>query len=150
MPSILLPQRWDSYWYETVPARLVLEKQAMSTRFPGFVLRKLDDGRLAWLGTLETNRDNQYEVAVVYPYNFPREVPLVFPIDPPIKVWDERQFRQRHQYPDGHLCLYYPSDRSFDNSATAATVIAVAAAWFFAYESWLESGKTVWPGPEVD
>jgi len=150
MPFTVIPHCWHSFWYESNPARLVLEKQAMSTRFPGFVLRKLDEGRLAWLGALHTNRGNQYEIAVIYPFNFPREVPLVFPVDPPIQVWDERQFRQRHQYPDGHLCLYYPSDRNFDANATAATVIAVAAAWFFAYECWFDSGKQVWPGPEAD
>jgi hypothetical protein len=150
MSSTIPTQPWHSSWYESNPARLLLEKQAMATRFPKFTLRKLDDGRLAWLGTVETNRSSRYEIVVVYPHNFPREVPLVFPIEPPIKVWDEKQFRQRHQYPDGHLCLYYPSDRSFDSNATAATVVAVAAAWFFAYESWLESGKRHWPGPEAD
>lgn len=144
------PKHQGSTWYESNPARLLLEKQAMSTRFPGFVMRKMNDGRLAWLGSLETNSGSQYEVVVLYPHDFPREVPLVYPIDPPINVWDEKQFRQRHQYPDGHLCLYYPSDRTFDNSATAATVIAVAAAWLFAYESWIQSGKTFWPGPEAD
>jgi ubiquitin-protein ligase len=146
----LKPTRWfAAHWYETLPGRLLIEKQAMQKCFPQFELVK-DEEQLAWVGTLESNRNNQYEIAVMYPYDFPSEPPKVYPLNPPVQVFDERTLRTRHQYPDGHLCLYYPQDRSFNATATAATVVGVAAAWFFAYESWLESGKSDWPGDEVD
>lgn len=143
--------RWHApTWYEVNPARLLLEKKAMETRFPQFQLVR-DGAQLVWIGTLKSNRGNPYEIALYYPNHFPASPPSVFPINPAITVWkDEQTGSLKHQYSDGHLCLYYPGDRTFAQNTTAATVIAVAAAWFFAYESWLESGKTVWPGIEAD
>jgi len=146
----ITPQVWCANWYETAPDRLLIEKEAMRKRFPGFELVKMDDDNLVWLGTLTSNSNNQYEIAVIYPRNFPNSAPLVYPVNPRIEVWDEKSFRVRHQYSDGHLCLYYPGDRTFHNNTTAAVVIGVAAAWFFAYEYWLDSGKREWPGPEAD
>jgi hypothetical protein len=147
----LQPTRWyNRPWYESNPARLVLERQAMQMRFPQFQLMR-DGDQLVWVGTLETNRENKYEIAFYYPDDFPASPPKVFPINPPITVWkDEQVGRLKHQYNDGHLCLYFPGDRTFAENTTAATVVAVAAAWFFSYESWLESGKSIWPGIEAD
>jgi len=140
----------STYWYEHDPIRLVIEKKAMQERYPRFTLRKLDDGRLAWLGTLTSNTGNQYLIALLYPHNFPNSPPEVYPIDPAIEVVDVGGRRYKHQYADGHLCLYYPADRTFGANSTAATVVTVAAAWFFSYEYWLRSGKREWPGVEVD
>lgn len=137
-------------WYEVDASRLALEKKAMSTRFPQFTLRMLEDKNLAWFGRLESNNNNQYEIAVVYPPDFPTSPPAVYPVTPTIEVRDRNGNRLKHQYPDGHLCLYFPSDRTFQANTTAATVVAVSAAWFFAYEYWLQSGKKEWPGPEAD
>ncbi len=147
----LHPTRWyNTPWYQSNPARLVVERQAMEARFPQFQLVR-DGEQLVWLGTLTTNRGNVYEIALYYPDDFPAAPPKVYPISPAITVWkDEKAGYLKHQYNDGHLCLYEPSDRTFGQNTTAATVVAVAAAWFFAYESWLESGKTVWPGIEAD
>ncbi|EFO81188.1 hypothetical protein OSCT_0922 [Oscillochloris trichoides DG-6] len=148
--TTLRPMRWHATWYDQNPARLILEKRAMESRFPRFQLFN-DGGQLVWTGKLESNRGNTYEIALYYPESFPNEPPLVFPINPVITVYkDEVAGRLKHQYNDGHLCLYYPGDRTFAANTTAATVVAVAAAWFFAYESWLESGKTEWPGIEAD
>lgn len=150
--TLLHPVRWHSSapWYQTNPARLVIERTAMEHRFPQFQLVR-DGEILVWIGTLRSNRGNTYEIALYYPNDFPASVPNVFPIDPPITVWkDQKAGHLKHQYNDGHLCLYEPNDRTFGQNTTAATVIAVAAAWFFAYESWLESGKKEWPGIEAD
>ncbi|NJL54012.1 hypothetical protein HC928_01825 [bacterium] len=137
-------------WYQSDPARLIIEKRAMEARFPQF--RLIQDGqKLTWIGKLESNRDNTYEIAVVYPDNFPIKPPDVYPIDPIITVWKDAQAGHlKHQYNDGKLCLYFPGDGSFSDKTTAATVVAVAAAWFFAYEAWLASGKREWPGIEAD
>ncbi len=143
-------QTWYAHWYEVDPGRLLLETDAMRERFSGFELIKMDDDRLAWTGTLETNSRNKYKVIIIYPHNFPEGAPLVYPVEPKIDVWDEASFRVLHQYMDGHLCLYYPGDRTFHTNTTAAVVVAVAAAWFGAYECWLASGKREWPGPAAD
>jgi hypothetical protein len=147
----LQPSRWNSQpWYEANSGRLVLERQAMTERFPFFQLVR-DGNQLVWVGTIQSNRGNRYEIALYYPDNFPTDAPKVYPINPALTVWKDPQAGYlKHQYADGHLCLYYPGDRTFAQGTTAATVIAVAAAWFFAYESWLESGKQHWPGIEAD
>jgi hypothetical protein len=149
--TTLRPMSWhsESLWYDRNSARLVLEKKAMETRFPSFQLVR-DGTQLVWIGTLESNWGNRYEIALYYPDNFPDTPPKVFPINPALEVYkDPTTGRLKHQFNDGHLCLHYPGE-SFGQNTTAATVIAVAAAWFFAYESWIESGKTEWPGDEAD
>ena len=144
--TVLKPQRWYSakVWYDINPGRLVLEKQAMKLRFPDFQLRR-DGPRLLWYGTLVSNNDTRYDVALYYPNNFPDTPPQVFPLNPPITAWKNKAAGElMHQYNDGSLCLYYPLDRSFDPNTTAASVLAVAAAWFFAYEYWKQTGE--WAG----
>ena len=149
--TTLHPIRWHSQtWYEAIPGRLVLESKAMETRFPDFQLVR-DGTQLVWMGTLETNRGNRYEIALYYPDNFPDTPPKVFPINPVLEVYKSPTTNSlKHQYNDGSLCLHFPADQSFGTRSTAATVIAVAAAWLFAYETWLDSGKTEWPGDEAD
>lgn len=153
--TLVRPQRWFGEaepWYELNPARLLLEKKAMEARFPGFLLVRVEKtNRLAWRGTLQTNRGNSYEIALVYPDDFPAHPPKAYPITPPIEVWKDAEQRWlKHQYRDGEFCLYYPQDRDFTPNTTAAKVMAIAATWLFSYESWLESGKTDWPGIEID
>jgi hypothetical protein len=146
----LQPAIWYSdLWYETNPGRLLLEKKAMEERFPQFQLVR-DGDQLVWVGTLTSNRDNTYEIALYYPGDFPAAAPKVYPINPAITSWkDQRTGELQHQWNDGSLCLYNPDDRTVNTNTTAATVMAIAAAWFFAYESWLESGKQDWPGVEA-
>lgn len=144
----LHPVRWHSPpWYESNPARLLLERQAMQTRFPEFRLVR-DGKQLAWQGTLQSNRGNTYTIAIYYPDDFPASPPKVYPIEPSITVYKDAKYYM-HQYNDGSLCLFYPGDRSFAPNTTAVTLIAWAAAWFFAYETWLASGRTEWPGREL-
>jgi ubiquitin-protein ligase len=144
-------QWWQS---DSGHARLVIEQKAMMERLPHFRLFKLDDDRMAWSGTLtapprtDTATGNTYEVLLVYPPSFPNQPPSVTPIDPVLEVADADGVRLIHQYNDGHMCLYYPNDRTFTPNTTAATVLAVAAAWLFAYEEWQASGR--WPGPAAD
>lgn len=138
-------------WYERLPERLVLEGQVMRERFPQFQLVCDGNGVLSWRGSLRTNRGNVYELAIIYPTSFPDDAPQAKPINPAIEVFrNGRGGRLQHQYSDGLLCLYYPGDRTMQKDTTAATVVALAAAWLFAYESWLESGRRHWPGIEAD
>lgn len=47
-------------WYENNPELLDSEKQMMERAFPQFKLEKLDDGRLYWIGTINTDIDEVY------------------------------------------------------------------------------------------
>lgn len=135
-------------WYQHNPARLILEKEAMSRRFPQFSL-VLQGTKLYWTGALTSNEGNHYEIALEYPDNFPDAPPKIFPIEPEIAIWKDDNML-KHQYRDGSLCLFHPDDRFFEPNTTAVTVIAAAATWLFAYEHWLASGKTEWLGKEAD
>jgi hypothetical protein len=136
-------------WYLVNPARLIKEKKMMENRFPHFQLVR-DGVHLVWIGTIDSIRGNHYEIALYYPNDFPEQPPKVYPINPPISSWEDREAgRLKHQWNDGSLCLDYPSDKTFNLNATAATVIAMASAWFFAYETWIESNQTEWPGVEA-
>lgn len=140
--TMLKPNRWYGYWYQDQPGRLVAEDDTVRSRFPQFKLQKLN-GKLAWVGKLVSNRGRNYEVAVVYPNDFPLQPPEAYVLRPKIKAR-----KTRHMYLNGKLCLFYPKDRSYSGNTTAATVIAWASAWIFSYEDWLETG--VWPGKEAD
>src|SRR5258708_19078972 len=121
----------------------------MAQRFPRFKLVNQPDF-LGWVGTLLTPFENTYKVLVRYPPNFPSQPAEVFPIDPPIEVIRADGTRLQHQYSDGHMCLSYPGDKTFTSRTTAATITAVAAAWLFAYDFWVKSGRKSWPGTDAD
>jgi len=127
----------------------VLEKRAMQARFPQFELRR-DGIKLVWYGSLESDRrSKRYIIALYYPDDFPARPPKVFPLDPAITIYrNPRQGDMLHQFNDGSLCLFHPSDRFFEINTTAATIIATTAVWLFAFENWEETGK--WVGPEAD
>lgn len=143
------PQRWFSKpWYTNDPARLVLEQRVMKERFPQFELRR-DGNQLVWFGTLESNSNQPYEMALYYPDNFPAEPPKIFPITPALTVWkDEQNHVLKHQFNDGSLCLFHPRDRTWQSNTTAATLLAITSLWLFAYESYVETGQ--WIGLEAD
>lgn len=132
-------------WFEQDPARLKDEHDTMQSRFPNFKLYR-NGNTLYWLGTLRPTGRTVYELMVMYPDNYPYSPPEATPTRPAIT-------RSKHMYSNGKLCLFYPSDsadRTIGATATAATVVARSAAWFFAYEAWVASGYRVWPGPEAD
>ena len=99
----------------------------MKMRFPKFVLTKGDDDAFGWVGWLESNRGNRYKVLVDYPKNFPHEEPRAFILEP--------KFTSQHMWKDGHLCLMYPDDSTWQTNTTCATIMAIVAAWIFAYEN---------------
>ena len=76
-------------WYEIDPELLEMEKIAMSRAFPNFNLDKFDDGRLYWVGQIESLiNKRKYEVMCIYRNNFPHKVMgpsiLVCPILPDV------------------------------------------------------------------
>jgi ubiquitin-protein ligase len=137
--TTIKPNRWYSDWWKTYPGRLSLEKEVMEERFPQFEL-KSSDGQLTWHGALKSHHNNYYEIAVVYPSTYPYDSPEAYVLDPKVEA--------KHMYKNGKLCLMYPTDRTWGQSSTAATIIALVAAWIFSYEYWNEHGE--WPGAEAD
>jgi ubiquitin-protein ligase len=124
--AVIKPMRWYSSWYEQKPARLRQEQEAMKTRFPSFSLVRGDDGKLGWVGTLTSNRNHKYKVLIDYPDNFPHEEPSAYILSP--------RFTSQHMWKDGHLCLMYPDGSTWQTNTTCATILAIVAAWIFAYE----------------
>ncbi|KOP68482.1 hypothetical protein AMS62_27005 [Bacillus sp. FJAT-18019] len=91
-----------------------------------------------WLGEITSNRDVIYKVKIVYHSSRPQ----VFILDPPLLK------KSPHVYEDDSLCLYYPSDHSFDKEKMIAkTILPWVCEWVYYYEVWQEEG--VWWGPEA-
>ncbi|WP_191566219.1 hypothetical protein [Metabacillus idriensis] len=99
--------------------------------------RYLKKGR--WIGTLCPSPSSPvYTVKIIYD----RYRPRVFILNPKIDDYAP------HRYPDGSLCLYYPTDKSHhDGLFIADTMIPWTAEWLYFYEKWLED--EVWWGPEA-
>lgn len=139
--TTMKPHTWYTPWWEHLPGRLILDQQIMNESFPGFSLYNEED-RLVWKGELTSNTDVKYEVWVTYPDNYPEEELRAFILDPDVSNCP------KHIYKDGHLCLWYPSDRTYQSKTTPATVLGITSAWIFCYEEFQRSGE--WPGPEQE
>jgi hypothetical protein len=104
-------------------------------RYPSFRYSK----KGYWLGKLRpSSLSPLYTVKIIYDWYRPK----VFILDP--KIDDDSP----HRYPDGSLCLYYPSDKSHhDGLFIADTIIPWTSEWLYYYEKWLED--EIWWGPEA-
>lgn len=128
--------------------RLLSESKLMSKLFPQFKLFQSDGsynfaprGSFFWGGTLKTNFNNEYSLAVVYPPNYPYGQIKAF-------VRELMNVETPHKYMDGHLCLYSNDHggggEGVGRETTAATITAWSAAWLNAWEVYQRSGE--WPG----
>ena len=73
------------YWYERNPQLFNDEKQAMNLYFPNFVLDRLADGRICWVGNLNPRGADggTWTLMVVYDHNHPHNntcPPFVVPV----------------------------------------------------------------------
>jgi hypothetical protein len=110
------------------------QKVKMAEKYPSF---KFKSG--GWKGTLQpTVNSPKYNVKIQsHPFR-----PRVFILFPQLKKGAP------HMYPDGSLCLYYPSDKSFnDLTFIADTIVPWTAEWLYFYEVWLE--EDIWWGKEA-
>jgi len=116
----------------TVP----LQNIRMLQKYPSFKYTKKGN---FWKGHLQpTTSSPIYEVKIKYDWFRPK----VFILNPQISK------DAPHCYGDGSLCLYYPSDNSYNNSLFIAdTIIPWTSEWLYYYEKWLED--EVWWGPEA-
>jgi len=151
MPPIPHP---EGYWYNKYPERLRWETHAVQERYDNFTLTMGRPGDIAWDGYLTTNRGNTYRVAVIYPEHYPFIAPSAFLLSP--------RLQSQHLSKDGKMCLMTIDDNVWRTNSTAVVIIALAAAWLFAYETHEENCRLgpgyspcreekciCWPGPKV-
>ena len=123
-----LPSNGRHLWQNKHPDRLRHEIFAMRERFnDSFRLTMGDDGSLAWDGFLTTNRGNTYRVGLIYPNEFPYEVLSAYVLSP--------RFPSQHMDREGKLCLMMRDDNVWQTITTAVAIVALTAAWLFAYET---------------
>ena len=133
-------------WYEKDPGLLMAEKAAMNRAFPGFTLDKLDDGRLAWVGSLNIGilGDNEWHIMAVYNNNHPQQVMgssvRVYLIQPDIdELIADLGWRPLHLLMDSNNQLYLCTAEAGNiktgkETTSAASVIAWAVKWLMSFE----------------
>lgn len=139
--TIIPEQRWNGEWWDERPDQVELEKFAIDETYPHFEFGCYE-GELFCHGWLTTNRNNNYNLVIKYPDNYPYSPP-----EPYIEEPDLNPYRTPHMYEDGKLCVMEISDETWQENSTAATMIGLVGAWLHAYEEWQESGH--WPGDEA-
>jgi len=135
-----------THWYERDPGLLAAEKVAMANFFPHFELEKLEDGRMAWTGSLSIGLmgNNFWYIMAVYNNNHPQQVMgssvRVYLIEPDIQeLINGLGWRPTHLLCDSenqlYLCTAEASNIKTGNEVTsAASVIAWAVKWLMAFE----------------
>jgi hypothetical protein len=133
-------------WYEKDPGLLAAEKAAMAHAFPHFQLEKLDDGRLAWTGSLNIGvlGDNAWYIMAVYNNNHPAQVMgssvRVYLVEPDInEIINDLGWSPTHLLRDSsnqlYLCTAEAGNIKTGKEVTsAAYVIAWAVNWLLAFE----------------
>lgn len=139
----------DTPWWETTYGRwrLVAEVRAMRERFPGFEACLSDQGRLGWVGRLQSGfrPGSRYLVRITYPRGFPEDAPKVTIEQPTLPE------NAPHVLAGKELCLFRPVDgprHGYDPArTTAATFVAWTAHWIHCFEHWQETGT--WLAEEI-
>ena len=133
-------------WYERDPGLLAAEKAAMAEKWPHFTLEKLDDGRLAWTGSLSLKLmgDNSWYVMAVYNNNHPQQVMgssvRVYLVEPDIhELIEGLGWQPTHLLRDSNNQLYLCTAEAGNiktgkEVTSAASVMAWAAKWLIAFE----------------
>ena len=133
-------------WYEKDPGLLSAEKAAMAHAFPHFELEKMDDGRLAWTGSLSIGAmgDNSWHIMAVYNNNHPQQVMgssvRIYLVEPDIyELINDLGWQPTHLLRDSNNQLYLCTAEAGNVKAgkevtSAASVIAWAVKWLLAFE----------------
>lgn len=137
------------YWYERDPELFNSEKLAMKTYFPNFVLDKLEDGRICWVGTLNPRGKDggTWTLMVVYDHNHPHNNTYggslrVYSVQPDLNELYKAADSLPHVLRDSNGDLYMCTARKEDidsgaRTTSAAKALGWAAKWIFAVEGWL-------------
>jgi hypothetical protein len=133
-------------WYEKDPGLLAAEKAAMAHAFPHFELEKLDDGRMAWTGSLNVGvmGDNSWYIMAVYNNNHPQQVMgssvRIYLVEPDIQeLIQGLGWQPTHLLRDSNNQLYLCTAEAGNiktgkEVTSAASVIAWAVKWLMAFE----------------
>lgn len=119
-------------WYIEDPCRLGEENMAVSVRLPAFRFLRTTEGTMILKGPLHSTGGKEYQVALVYPPDYPQTAPRVYPIP---------RLVGPHTFVDGAMCLFRPDDRTWTSDSTAVTVLAIAAVWLSIREYWQKHGQ---------
>ena len=133
-------------WYEKDKGLFAAEKAAMNHAFPHFELEKLDDGRMAWTGSLNVGvmGDNTWYIMAVYNNNHPQQVMgssvRVYLVEPDIQeLIGGLGWQPTHLLRDSNNQLYLCTAEAGNiktgkQVTSAASVIAWAVKWLMAFE----------------
>lgn len=140
-------------WYEEHPDLLEKEKGFMNKHFLQFELEKLDDGRLCWIGEINSpfNSDVSYILLVLYHSNYPSWVMgssiSVYMIEPD----DSDYMKYGPRYILGLKCqvamdnygICYMAiwkEQYYETQEPAVTVLRRYIAWLYVTECYLQYG----------
>lgn len=85
-----------------------------------------------------------FNIAIVYPENFPIVSPRLYPIDADSHL-PEGVSQVPHRFPDGSLCIHFPSVES--PNITGADLAKMAVYWLQTFENFIETGS--WGEPSI-
>ena len=121
-------------WYDKEKGRFLLEVRLLRRHYPEARII-VNDGILVIFKKVMGKRRN-YLLKIVYPNNFPQEVPSAYVVKPEIG-------RTPHSFSSGRLCLH--SAREAGPQLSGKVIMDWSTEWVAAYERWLKSGKSYWP-----
>lgn len=118
----------------------LVQIDCMRKHYPKFNYHRNEDGNLVFIGKLQAKESmREYTISIEFRGD---STPRVRVIDPPL-VKDAK-----HVYRGGYLCLYKPSNFSWNATKPISNyIIAWTSAWIYFYELWRLEG--VWMGPEA-
>lgn len=119
--------------------RMVVEKEKLQSRFPGFQFYGSAGKVSSVQGYITTYAENRYFVRIEIPDDYPYSLPdILLPeitIDPDV----------RHKYANNKICVMTSSQ--WNAVLSIAFLVAKTAIWLNKYDVWKNNGH-VWPGTE--
>jgi hypothetical protein len=121
------------------PINAPLQQLHIAHKFPTFT-RLREVGTAIWRGTLQPRESSPvYQVTISVRLRV-GAIPKVRVITPQLAP------NAPHLYSDGTLCLYWPQEWRWRETAIIAdTILPWTALWLYYYELWLDCGE--WLGP---
>lgn len=147
-----------SYWYDRLPDLLAAEKRAMKQFFPQFKLKKLSDGRLYWVGSVNPRGKygGVWTLMAIYNHDHPSNAALygssvrIYSIKPELEELVQALGEPLpHVLRDSDNKLYICSSRREDVAqgtrdgngsyevTSAASSLGWAVKWIWLFEGWL-------------
>ena len=145
------------YWYERDPELFRSEKEAMRRYFPQFELRRFDDGRLSWVGEIQTDLrpSGAWHLQAIYENNHPDNSTYggsirIYSIHPDLEELQDRldeSIPHILRDPGGYIYICTARAEDFqagDTISSAASALSWAAKWIAAFELWMNGDLSTW------